>query len=840
MRLTLRTLLAHLDRTLDPDDDAVIAAKLRESDFASRLVERVRACLHSDTLESPAPLATGTADDANRIGEYLDSVLSSEQVAEVERMCLESDAHLAEVAACHQILTLVLAKPAEIPAALRNQLYELVQEPGTDLNTTNGNGVPAAASAASPTRVNPAGAAAPRAVAAPPAIAPVGPDDSGVSDAPTRLKQEVTATAAAAQAKPALAGSKRLSRSDLADFSGRPSRVVPWLVSLALVAAFLFVASQAFAPLLQRRAADDDRALTLSDSYTPATVEDDAADTAADDPNLADPPRVPAAPRGTAATDRDSGTGAAAPTSPPASAGSSTAQPPTGQPPAEESAITPPVVSPPAVGERAEARPGAVPPLPQPPPVGAATPPSSDPSNGSLPVVEEVEVADGSTAPAAPPGDIPAATPAAPATDPPPTLSEVAPPVAAEVPLPSSPIDARAGVDPIMITSEESLLLIREPDSETWMLGKQGDIVQPGSELICPPLYRDRMSIHGEAEITLIGPARAVLRPSAEMAAELVLDYGRFLVAGVGEEQRQISILFEETNSTLTLPAAGHIAAIEVRALRPPGMNPEDASATQRFVQVWAAEGMPQWRSGNRPEVTLETGQLLTLGSGNLVSLTDARSTPAWVAEPVEAVGSIESSARKGLLELVRSNEAIELSLREAMDFRRAEVGAIAAQTLLLLGRHDVYFGGEGVFNQVRQRTYWPEHFNAMLDAINRGPETAAAVRAAITQMDAAQANEIYRLLWLRSDSQLAAGGDAALVQALDSSNMTIRVLAAENLRHITGTTLLYKPEVEMPSRRASDIKKWETRLRRGEIRWATSTDDDAEAADEAAGPEPL
>src|SRR5690606_19839525 len=153
-------------------------------------------------------------------------------------------------------------------------------------------------------------------------------------------------------------------------------------------------------------------------------------------------------------------------------------------------------------------------------------------------------------------------------------------------------IDARAGVDPIMITSEESLLLIREPDSETWMLGKQGDIVQPGSELICPPLYRDRMSIHGEAEITLIGPARAVLRPSAEMAAELVLDYGRFLVAGVGEEQRQISILFEETNSTLTLPAAGHIAAIEVRALRPPGMNPEDASATQRFVQVWAAEGM--------------------------------------------------------------------------------------------------------------------------------------------------------------------------------------------------------------------------------------------------------
>ncbi len=62
---------------------------------------------------------------------------------------------------------------------------------------------------------------------------------------------------------------------------------------------------------------------------------------------------------------------------------------------------------------------------------------------------------------------------------------------------------------------------------------------------------------------------------------------------------------------------------------------------------------------------------------------------------------------------------------------------------------------------------------------------------------------------------------------------MTIRVLAAENLRHITGTTLLYKPEVETPSRRASDIKKWETRLRRGEIRWTSQSDEQEEPADD-------
>jgi hypothetical protein len=189
--------------------------------------------------------------------------------------------------------------------------------------------------------------------------------------------------------------------------------------------------------------------------------------------------------------------------------------------------------------------------------------------------------------------------------------------------------------------------------------------------------------------------------------------------------------------------------------------------------------------------------------------------------EPVEVADSLESLARTGLLQLLRGNESIELSLREAMDFRRAEVGALAARTMLLLGRHDVYFGAEGVFSQPKQRTYWPDHFAAMVRTIDRGPEAAAAVRQSIMQMDGAQAAEIYRLLWLFSDEQLAAGADEKLVKELDDSNMTIRVLASENLRQITGNLLNYRPETETPVRRAADIKKWEVKLRKGEIRWA-------------------
>ncbi len=127
MRLTLRTLLAYLDDTLEPSEIKQIGQKVAESDAAQELIARLKQVTRRRRLTTPPDTAKGEPFDPNTVAAYLDNELPSEQVAELEKICLESDVHLAEVAACHQILTLVLGEPALVPPTAKERMYGLVK-----------------------------------------------------------------------------------------------------------------------------------------------------------------------------------------------------------------------------------------------------------------------------------------------------------------------------------------------------------------------------------------------------------------------------------------------------------------------------------------------------------------------------------------------------------------------------------------------------------------------------------------------------------------------------------------------------------------------------------------
>ncbi len=125
MRLTLRTLLAYRDHVLNPNELDDLHKRVQQSEMAGKLLRRIDSLGSRQNILAPRIDGRGLGGDANTIAEYLDDTLQSEKVPELERICLESDIQLAELADCHRILATALHHSDEIPQALFQRVVAL-------------------------------------------------------------------------------------------------------------------------------------------------------------------------------------------------------------------------------------------------------------------------------------------------------------------------------------------------------------------------------------------------------------------------------------------------------------------------------------------------------------------------------------------------------------------------------------------------------------------------------------------------------------------------------------------------------------------------------------------
>ncbi|MCG8648223.1 MAG: hypothetical protein MI861_00230 [Pirellulales bacterium] len=794
MRLTLRTLLAYLDNTLDPQDVKVLREKLEESGFATQLVQRIRGSLANASFSAPSPQAVGPVEDANVISEYLDSTLPVEQVAEIERACLESDPHLAEAAACHQILTLVLDQPAEVSQELRERIYQLPDNDIEKIAAASGS----FSSLAIPDEPMLGGEpVSPDAMdtASGESIQPVGVADSGVSDAPTRLRQSGVSRNGSPGGGAMAGSSPRPADEQTRIYGGsiRTSRVAPWLVSLGLVAVLLFALIRIFEPLLWP-------AKMASDSTNDSQTEVDQDASPAESEKSQSPSAVPAEKN---AQDESAGTPQESDQTQPRKSGDTQAtasvdadQANQADAPAENANDKPSVDSP-----------------------GEASPSTTtdDSTTTGTNQGEPTNVADvEATGQEVKPAEVSANPENTAQTEPMPSGDQSTVEVTSQAPAVPTDVEPAPSVEVAKVISEGALLVSMAPTGQ-WVRLKKNMPVGEDQKVICAPTFRGKVQSAAKVNVTMVGAAQIRWVSEGDFLT-LHVDFGRVLINAT-EPDVSLSMVLGDLPVDLELADIDTVIAANVTHFRAPGFDPLVKENRTRLAGVLVVQGSTKLTS-ELNEAELITGQKWVRRGDMDPTVSLEETVPDWIDPPNPDESSLDAEAREGLMALLGDAQAIDLALREATGFRRAEVAALAAQSLLLMGLADVYFGGDGIFSQPKQRAHWPEHFQVLLEVVDRDSESAAEVNRSVANMDSANSREIIRLLAGYSQKQLVEGGDEQLVQFLNSTSMAVRVLALENLHRITGTTLYFRAEQDNAIRRAAGIKKWEARQRKGDIRW--------------------
>src|SRR5262249_60796486 len=85
VRLTLRTLLAYLDDTLEPTQAKAIGHKIAESPTAQEIIDRIREVVRRRRLTTPPLTGPGAKLDPNMVAEYIDTTLSAVARAREQR-----------------------------------------------------------------------------------------------------------------------------------------------------------------------------------------------------------------------------------------------------------------------------------------------------------------------------------------------------------------------------------------------------------------------------------------------------------------------------------------------------------------------------------------------------------------------------------------------------------------------------------------------------------------------------------------------------------------------------------------------------------------------------------
>ncbi len=769
MRLTLRTLLAYLDDLLEPAQAKEIGEKIAESSVASSLVSRIRDVMRRRRLTAPSLSGSGSGIDPNTVAEYLDNSLSPEAVADVEKVCLDSDVHLAEVAACHQILTLVLGEPVEITPEIRERMYAL--------------GIVA------PTKAVEANGSTAAAVVAPGVIEPLKIGDS-VSDI---LNQAEPADAPATRQ---VVAESVVAASAVPDYL-RPTpvwkRALPYVVVAGLAAVWgaTFLASPFFKPAPRGTPA------------TPAVV----------NRRVVANPAAPGA-NGSVVADAEK-------PAPGATAG------PAQFPPGEQPAATPATAGEPAAEVAAMPKVGArrvvggtpPPDAPEddapadsaPPAVAVNKKPLSEPiDDGDMPAKPEVAAADA--------GRFAKKHTA---------VKAAGRPVPEEGAAEALPLTPALKAPVVNYTSIEGVMLHFNPKSERWFVMPRRSLLHPGDIVGVPEPFEQVLDIdEGRLEVSVQGGSvLALLPPTAQTACVIEINRGRVVFrtppATAEPHEAALGLHIHGEVWQLQATAPNTVWGVAV-APREPVQFEQELGRAAYDGTIEVAAGVLRFTDSRQQEIVLRAPTMLLLtpdtrrpaddpaGIWQVVSLTVSS---GWLEKQV--VSKDMKNFGKQFEKQFDAKESVDLAIGGHVDDRRPHLSRLAVQCLGLVSAYPILV-------DTLQRT---EHEEARREAIialrqwlPAAPENRELLKTELARcFTPANAEIVYRLLWgYNEDAARNPATSRQLVDWLGHDDAAVRELAFYHIKRLTNKTFDYRATGGTAAMRQTSINRWLQHIKNG------------------------